>query len=185
MPIESSHSPSLNTQLTRKDKWSLSSRIFHWGSVLLLLITWLLIFFRDSGEGYTFINLHKAFGVSLLLWMVARFINRFVTRDPVPIAMSKWQKGVSHFVHFALYLLLFAMPIAGILMSMYGGHGVSMFGLFEIPPLVETNRSTARFFNDVHVDILWPMIVLFTAIHVGGALFHQFVQKDNLLARMK
>ena len=117
--------------------------------------------------------------------MVARLINRFVTKDPTPIAMSKWQKGMSHFVHFALYLSLFAMPIAGILMSMYGGHGISMFGLFKIPPLVETNRSTARFFNDIHVDILWPMIVLFTAIHIGGALFHQFVQKDNLIARMK
>ncbi|WP_230658003.1 cytochrome b [Psychrobacter sp. I-STPA10] len=170
---------------TAKDKWSISSRIFHWGSVVLLFITWLMIFFRDYGEGYTFINLHKAFGVSLLLWMLARLCNRFVSKDPKPAIMPNWQKGMAHFTHFSLYLLLIAMPIAGLLMSMYGGHGVSIFGLFEIPTLVETNRSTARFFNDIHVDIIWPLIVLFTGIHIAGALYHQFVQKDNLINRMK
>lgn len=175
----------LSNTTVDQNRWSLSSRIFHWGSVLLLAITWLMICLREYGEGYTFIDLHKAFGVSLLFWMLARLCNRFVTKDPKPVSMAGWQKAVAHFTHFALYLLLLAMPIAGVLMSMYGGHGVSMFGLFEIPTMVETNRSTARFFNDMHVDIIWPLILLFTAMHIVGALYHQFVQKDNLINRMK
>lgn len=183
--LSGSHKSPQYSKLSTQDKWSLSSRIFHWGSVLLLVVTWLMIFLRESGEGYTFINLHKAFGVSLLFWMLARLCNRFVTKAPAPVRMPSWQKGISHFTHFALYVLLLAMPIVGILMSMYGGHGISMFGLFEIPSLVETNRSHARFFNDIHVDIIWPLILLFTGIHIAAALYHQFVQKDDLINRMK
>lgn len=190
MPVDENQSqPSTPANLlktkSKQNKWSLSSRIFHWGGVVLLITTWLMIFLREYGEGSTFIDLHKAFGVSMLLWMLARLCNRFITKAPPSVPMPKWQTGISHLTHFALYALLIAMPIAGLLMTMYGGHGVSVFGLFDIPPLVETNRSTARFFNDIHVDIIWNLILLFTAMHVIGALYHQFVQKDNLLSRMK
>ncbi|WP_353511618.1 cytochrome b/b6 domain-containing protein [Psychrobacter sp. JCM 18903] len=43
----------------------------------------------------------------------------------------------------------------------------------------------ARFYNDLHTDIIWPTIIAFTLIHIGAALYHQFVKKDNLIARIK
>lgn len=166
-------------------KWSISSRLFHWGSVLLLVITWAMIALNQNLEGNQYIALHKAFGVSLLFWMIARVINRLVTRSPAPLSMPKWQAMIAHLTHFALYGLLIAMPIAGVLMSVYGGRAVSVFGLFSIPVFVTPDRSMARFFNDLHVDIIWPMIIVFTLLHIGGALYHQLVIKDNLIGRMK
>lgn len=168
-----------------RDKWSAVSRVFHWGSVLLLVITWVMIVIHDNVEGNQFINLHKAFGISLLLWMVARIISRLLTKAPEPIAMPKWQTFIAHLTHFALYALLIAMPVAGLLMSVYGGRAVSMFGLFDIPVFLTPDRGMARYFNDLHTDIIWPMIIVFTLLHVGGALYHQFVVKDNLMSRMK
>jgi len=76
------------------------------------------------------------------------------------------------------------MPIVGLLMSVYGGRPVNMFGLFEIPVFVTPDRSTARFYNDLPTNIIWPMIIIFTIAHVGGALYHQFIKKDNLIKRM-
>jgi cytochrome b561 len=166
-------------------KWSLSSRIFHWVSAILLLVTWLLMVLYGYTDSKLYIGLHKAFGISVLFWMVARVINRVFTKVPPAVLMPKWQIVISQLTHFALYAILIAMPIVGLLMSVYGGRPVDMFGLFEIPVFVTPDRSAARFYNDLHTDIIWPMIVVFTLTHIGAALFHQFIKKDNLIGRMK
>ncbi len=164
-------------------KWSLSSRIFHWISALLLLITWVMILLHDNLDSNTYIGFHKAFGISLLFWMIARVINRLFTKAPPPLAMPKWQ--LLALSHFALYAILIAMPLAGLLMSVYGGRPVDIFGLFQIPVFVTPDRSLARFYNDLHTDIIWPMIIGFTVLHIGAALYHQFIKKDHLMSRMK
>lgn len=169
-------------------KWSATSRLFHWGSVILLIVTWAMITLNNNSDSNVdYMMLHKSFGASLLFWMIARFINRIFTKAPPPVTNNEplWQTAIAHLTHWALYALLFAMPIAGILMSVYGGRPVSVFGLFEIPVFVEINRSSARFYNDLHTGVIWPLILLFTAMHIGAALFHQFIKKDNLLARMR
>lgn len=166
-------------------KWSVSSRIFHWISAVLLLVTWLMILLYDNLDSSLYIGLHKSFGISLLFWMIARVINRAVTKAPPSIAMPKWQLLLSQLSHFGLYALLIAMPMAGLLMSVYGGRPVDIFGLFQIPVFVTPDRDLARFYNDLHTNIIWPTIIAFTLIHIAAALYHQFVKKDNLMARMK
>lgn len=166
-------------------KWPAISRLFHWVSAVLLVVTWLLMFIYQNTDDKFYIGLHKAFGVSLLFWMIARVINRLFVKAPPPVPMPQWQIWISRVNHFALYALLIAMPVAGLLMSIYGGRAVDMFGLFQIPVFLTPDRSAARFYNDLHTDIIWPMIIAFTLLHVGAALYHQFIKKDNLMARMK
>ena len=166
-------------------KWSVSSRIFHWISAVLLLITWIMMLLNNNLDSNIYIGLHKAFGVSLLFWMIARVINRVFTKAPPPISMPKWQLLSSHLSHFGLYALLIAMPTVGLLMTVYGGRPVDIFGLFQIPVFVTPDRTLARFYNNLHTDVIWQAIIAFTAVHISAALYHQFVKKDNLIARMK
>ena len=175
----------MNNFASAVQKWPVSSRIFHWISAVLLLITWGMILLSENMGGSTYISLHKAFGLSLLCWMIARVINRLFTKSPPAMPGPKWQTGLSHLTHFALYATLIAMPIAGLLMTVYGGRPVDIFGLFQIPVFVTPDRGTARFYNDLHTNIIWPMIIAFTLLHIGAALYHQFIKKDNLIARMK
>lgn len=172
----------LNSNSTR---WSIASRVFHWVSAILLLIIWVMIVLYDNLESNIYISLHKAFGISLLFWMLARVINRVFTKAPPVPVMPKWQMLISQLSHFILYALLIAMPLAGLMMSVYGGRPVNIFGLFQIPVFVTPDRGLARLYNDWHTDILWPTIIAFTVLHIGAALYHQFVKKDNLLARMR
>jgi cytochrome b561 len=65
--------------------------------------------------------------------------------------------------HVALYVLMLALPITGLL-AWYGG----------VTALAQPHGEILKL-------LLWVMIVL----HVGAALYHQFVLKDNLLARMR
>ncbi|WP_299186958.1 cytochrome b [uncultured Psychrobacter sp.] len=166
-------------------KWSASSRLFHWVSAVLLVVTWIMMFLHNNSDSNIYIGLHKSFGISLLFWMIARVINRLFIKAPPPVPMPKWQLLMSQLSHFALYALLIAMPLAGLLMSVYGGRPVDIFGLFQIPVFVSPDRGLARFYNDLHTDIIWPMIIAFTLIHIGAALHHQFIKKDSLIARMK
>lgn len=93
-------------------KWPISSRIFHWISAVLLLITWLLILMYQNTDQELYIHLHKAFGLSILFWMLARGLNRLLIKAPADVVMPLWQKKISHLTHFALYAILIAMPIA-------------------------------------------------------------------------
>ncbi len=168
----------MNTLTTQK--YSLATRIFHWLGALFLLIPVILI---NMGDDY--IGLHKAVGVSFLIWTVLRILNRFISKAPAPVPMPKWQTAVSHLTHLALYLAMLAMPISGLLMSMYGGRSTSVFGLFEIAPMVSPDRGMARFFNEVHEDVIFVGLIALIVAHVGAALYHQFVMKDNIISRMK
>lgn len=169
----------------RVKKWPISSRIFHWLSAILLLVTWVLMVLYQYTDSDLYIDLHKAFGISVLCWMIARIFNRVFTKAPPQVAMPKWQAIISKLNHFALYAILIAMPVAGLLMSVYGGRPVDIFGLFQIPVFVTPDRTSARFYNDLHTTIIWPMIVVFTLLHIGAALYHHYILKDKLINRMK
>lgn len=175
----------LNHNIIPIQKWALSSRIFHWVSVVLLLVTWGMIVLNENADSFTYIKLHKAFGLSLLCWMVGRVINRLVTKAPPDVPMPKAQTIIAHLTHLVLYSLLFAMPIAGFMLSMYGDHSVSMFGLFEIPVLVTPDDEQAQFFENLHTKIIWTLLLVFSGLHIAGALYHQIVKKDKLINRMK
>lgn len=165
---------------TAPTKYTLATRIFHWVGALLIVGAWVAI-----EQGDEFISLHKSIGVSFLIWTMLRIINRFVSKAPPHPPMPKWQVGVAHLTHLGLYLSMLAMPITGILMSMYNGYGVGVFGLFEIAPLVSPDRATARLLGNMHEDVVFVALVALVVAHVGGALYHQFIMKDNLIARMK
>lgn len=166
-------------------KWSIASRIFHWISVLLLIITWAMIELNDDATTNTFFDLHKAFGLSLLFWTLARLINRFFSKTPYTLPMPKWQTAIAHLTHIALYGLLIAMPLAGWFTVMYEGEGVSLFGLFDMPIIVAQDSDKANLFEKIHKDILWTLLLVFSGLHVLGALYHQFIKKDHILSRMR
>lgn len=161
-------------------KYTLATRIFHWVGALLIVGAWVAI---EQGEDY--ISLHKSLGASFLIWTLLRIANRFITKAPPHPPMPKWQVGVAHLTHLGLYLAMLAMPLTGMLMSMYGGRGVSIFGLITIPSMVGIDRDMSKLMNGIHTGALFYVLGFLVVAHVGGALYHQFVMKDNLIARMK
>lgn len=170
----------MNTANQYHEKFSIATRVFHWLGALLILAAIISI---NMGDDY--IDLHKSIGASFLIWTLLRVINRLVTKTPAYLPMPKWQVAVSHLTHLGLYLTMLAMPITGVLMSMYAGRGVDVFGVFSIPALMSPDRDMARFFNNLHTEIVLPVLLVLIFAHVGAALYHQFIVKDNLMTRMK
>jgi cytochrome b561 len=55
------------------------------------------------------------------------------------------------------------------------GHAVSVYGLFSLDPSGSRNRSLAGGAHLLHTEIIPWLIVALVALHVAGALYHQFV----------
>lgn len=172
--------PAKSQPTQRTDKHSLFTRIFHWVGALLIIVAFISI---NMGDEY--ISLHKSIGASFFIWTVLRIINRFITKTPPHPPMPKWQTAIAHLTHLGLYVAMLAMPITGMLMSMYGGRGVSVFGLFGLPSVVGIDRQMTKVMNGLHTGAVFYVLVFLVIAHVGGALYHQFVMKDNLISRMK
>jgi cytochrome b561 len=78
---------------------------------------------------------------------------------------------------------MLSMPISGILMSYFGGYDVSVFGLFIIPAAIDKFPQLAGLFHQIHVLGIWAFITVIV-LHVGAALYHHFIRRDNVLMRM-
>ena len=118
-----------------------------------------------------------------LALVVARMVWKLVTRSPAPLAgLSKLQIWVSKLTHAMLYALMLGMPLMGWVMSSAGGYPVKVFGL-EIPAIVEKNPELGKLANQLH-ELGGYVLIGLILLHIGAAIYHQFIRKDGLLARM-
>lgn len=169
-------------------RWPLAVRVFHWLSIVFLLLVFSMIFLHENtdGAGGLYISLHKAFGICFFFWISARLANRMLhkSQQPKPVVAPRWQQLTASLVHSLLYVVLLMMPMTGFLMTQFGGRATNMFGLFEIPLMVLPDREIGRLLNQLHTDLIWTALVLLTLSHVGAALYHHVVKKDATLKRM-
>ncbi len=127
---------------------------------------------------------HKEFGILVLMLASLRLGWRLANITPrYPDTMPWWQKGLAHSLHWLLYGFLFAMPITGYLLSCAAGFAPSFFGLFVVPPIIAPDDALASLFGTIHQWLAYSLIVLLCG-HIGAALEHHFVEKDNILRRM-
>ena len=57
------------------------------------------------------------------------------------------------------------------------------FGLFRVPQFTSTNKANADFYEDWHIYGAYLLIAL-VVIHILAALYHHFVKRDRVTARM-
>lgn len=173
-----------NTQ----DSYGSVTKTLHW--LIALLVVGMLIFgfwlgfIPDGPQKGQLIGLHKSIGATILLLMVVRLWWRFVNPQPLlPITVPPWEQMAARSVHFLLYLVLFAMPITGWVMSSLGTHPVIFWGLFNITLPLAKNKVWSEYFFNAHAVIAWIIIGLLV-LHVGAGLKHHFIEKNNVLKRM-
>ena len=135
------------------------------------------------------INWHKWAGVTILALSLLRLVWRLTHRPPalparIERAMPAWQRAAHHGTHHLMYLLFFAVPLLGWAYSSAKGFPVVWFGVLPLPDLVTPDPALAESIKPLHGLAAWGLIGL-VALHVGAALKHQFIDRDNLLARMR
>jgi cytochrome b561 len=171
--------------------YSAGARHFHWiTAAFVFALVPVGIVMSERAEANIFDSLtntlyswHKLGGFVLLWIVVARLAYRFSKGAPADEpTLEPWQKAVSHLTHWGMYGLLLAVPVLGwIAVSLYPALGIP--GGFNLPALVSPDQKMSETVFKLHKAgaILLALAVL---AHVGAALFHHVIRKDNVLRRM-
>lgn len=163
-------------------------KLFHWLMATmiigLLAVGYIMHGMETSPQKFELYALHKATGAVLLALVAVRLLARFgLGVPPLPDHMPAWQRHAANMSHWALYVLMIAMPLSGWMMSSASGFPVSVYGLFVLPDLIGPNHDVAEFLEETH-ELLAVAIIAIASVHALAGLFHHFVQKDNVLRRM-
>ncbi|MDH3644239.1 MAG: cytochrome b, partial [Gammaproteobacteria bacterium] len=127
---------------------------------------------------------HKSVGITVLALAIVRLGWRWASTVPdLPAAMPRWQVRASKLTHWLLYLLIFALPVSGWLMSSASAYTVSWFNLVELPDLVSPDETLKEQLVSLHHLLATTLFVLATG-HLIAALKHHFLDRDTVLARM-
>lgn len=165
-----------------------TTRLLHWLTASLMLLVFVLAFSIDlatSRASHTvFLQLHRSVGLTVWVLTMARLVWRNLAKYPNwPSDMSQTMRVAAMASEYALYALLLAQPILGLLQTSARGDHVDLFFIGQLPALIEKNRPLARQLLTVHEAIGFSLLGLIT-VHVAAALFHHLWRRDDTLTAM-
>jgi cytochrome b561 len=127
---------------------------------------------------------HKSLGMLILVLMAARLVWRLSGVAPaLPADTRSLERLAAHLSHFALYLMLFLLPLSGWIVNSAANVPFRIFWLIPIPPIVEPEKALADGAARAHAS-LCVLLVLLLIVHVGAALRHHFLKHNDVLVRM-
>jgi cytochrome b561/polyisoprenoid-binding protein YceI len=170
------------------DRWGAVSQLLHWVIVALIAaqaalgLTGLML--PIGMEKLAVFARHKSVGITILGLAALRLLWRWLNpTPPLPSNLKPHERFLAHFTHVALYVLLFAMPLTGWMMSSAHGFPVSWFNLYQLPDLVPKSEPLFDALVITHAALAISLAVIVT-LHIAGALKHHYVLKDDTLRRM-
>ena len=169
-------------------RYSLSHRILHWVMALAILssipIGIVMGRVAPSQMQNNLYDLHKSLGVLVLALALLRVFMKKTQGVPAPASgLPLWQVKLSTSVHHALYMLMIVVPALGFVANSYYGAAIPFFCLFSIPTFTPHNEAIAGtiFTFHVYLAILFGILLV---LHIGGALYHRYIRKDDVFHRM-
>ena len=129
-------------------------------------------------------DLHRSVGAVILTLTAIRLLWRLFVPAPALVpGLPQWQQHAARFTHYALYVLLFAVPLMGWAGTSAFGATIRVFDLFALPSILAKDRELAEVLLDAHVALAVTLCVL-VALHIAAALHHHFIREDATLRRM-
>src|SRR5262245_2553893 len=169
-------------------RWGHVAQFLHW-LIVALIITQVILanIAEDLPLGVKKLAMyarHKSVGITILALAVIRLLWRWANPTPaLPSTLKPYERTLAGLTHFGLYLLLFAMPLTGWMMTSARGFPVSWFGFFQLPDFVPKNDALYNAMKETHDTLALALFAIVT-LHVVAALKHHFVLKDDVLRRM-
>ena len=180
------------------NRYTRTAMLLHWLVAVLiignLVLVWTISSLPDA-QVRPAIDLHKSIGITVLGLAILRLLWRFAHRPPaLPRSYPRLEKAGAHAAHLMLYLLIFGLPISGWIHDSAfkdaAAHPLVLFGVipwFRIGAIAHLDPATKErvhaFWYSVHASLAYVLYALL-ALHVLGALKHQFVDKEAEFGRI-
>jgi len=168
-------------------RWGSVAQFLHWLIVVLIVIQVALALTAEQLHGMAKLATlarHKSVGITILMLAVVRLLWRLGNTTPtLPLDLQPYERVLAHFTHIALYVLIFALPLSGWIVTSARGFPASWFNLFQLPDLVAKNQPLYEAMKETHEALAWTLGAVAT-LHLLAAFKHHFILKDNVLRRM-
>lgn len=162
------------------------TQTFHWGVALMVIAIYAIGLGREAlpkGDARTMLlGLHMSLGIALMAALALRLSWRLFAPSVEPVPMNEGARLAARLAHLGLYGLLVAVPLFGLFGAWLKGRTVGVFGL-TMPPPFSLDRTAAKWLEEAH-EISANALIALAALHAFAALAHQFIAKDQVLARM-
>jgi cytochrome b561 len=164
-------------------------RRLHWLNAILALITILVAWGiigapRHSDARTWLITLHGSLGIVILIVMMIWAGWRLRHASPSLRPALTWVEVVlARGTQMAIALLFVLMPVSGYVSLAAAGKAVSLFGVIPLPSLAPDSGRLSQAAIALHL-LGEFLIYALVAFHIGAALLHGFVRRDDILWRM-
>lgn len=187
-------------------RYTLTAAALHWATAALLLLNialggWMSGAIEQEGSraaAIEWFQVHKSIGLTVLGLTLLRILWRLAHKPPpFPPQMRGYERFLARATHLLFYVALLAIPLSGWLYASTQWRGDAplsvptlYFGLFEVPHIggLATAPDAVRerwsgMALGAHAWLAWGTLAL-TGLHLGAAVKHQVVDRDDLIRRM-
>ena len=190
--------PPPDARLTTEQRYGRVAVVLHWAIAVLIIVNVALGLSADwlPDEWVRgVIDAHKSTGITVLGLVLLRVLWRIGHRPPtLPAGYARWERALSYAVHGLLYALMIMLPLSGWLHDSAwkdaATHPMHWYGLLPFPRIgvvMSLEPALKERLHDVfglmHTVLGYVLYVLL-ALHIGGALKHQWFDKERELQRM-
>jgi cytochrome b561 len=178
----------LHSGAMTRPAYSVGARLLHWITAVLILLMIPLGFVIANDWGGPLqdwlYDLHRSIGAVLIPIVLLRLL-AWWARPPaeLPHDIPPLQRHAARVTHVCLYVLLLVQPLVGWMATSAFRAPISVFGLFELPPICAENRAVSEQLFFAHA-VLGATLCALVAAHIAAALYHHFVRRDRVLMRM-
>jgi cytochrome b561 len=185
-------------RMTISSRYTTPAIVLHWVIAVLMVANVLLVLSTDlfpQAAERPMIDLHKSLGITVLGLAAMRLLWRLTHKPPaLPASYAPWERIAAHAAHWVLYGLIFLLPLSGWVHDSAWkdapSHPLKLFWVipwFRFSALTHLDPATKErmhdFFFQVHTSLGYVLYAMF-AVHVAGALKHQFIDREPELQRM-
>jgi cytochrome b561 len=172
--------------VTTPAQYPVRTRLLHWLTAVLIFSMLLIGFAMVSSLGSyaTLRSVHMTLGVTVLVIVVLRVVNRFTHRVPkLPDTVGWLEHKLVLGSELMLYALMLAQPLVGWAMVSATGKPVVIFGSLNLPRIAPFNADLYFILRQTHSLLAYALVVVIAA-HVSAVLLHTLTLRDGMLSRM-
>jgi cytochrome b561 len=171
---------------TDQQRFPTLMRLLHWlmAAMVLAMLGIGVAMVASLGDYHRLVSLHRPLGISILILVVIRFVNRCLSNlPPFPATMSLEERRAAHASEILLYTLLFVEPLVGWGMLSAARYPIVMFGSLHLFPILPHSVMLYAALRRTHTFLAYLLFLAFVA-HFGAVLFHTLIVRDGMLSRM-
>ena len=168
-------------------RFTVLQRLLHWVMAVCILA---MLFIGVGMEStvmpkyLTLVSIHKPLGVAILVLALIRLALRLRYGAPaLPADLPQPMKLAAVGSHYALYALMFVMPLLGWGMLSAGAYPVVLYAGWHLPAILPQSDSLHTLLWNAHFYLAFAFFALIL-LHMAAALFHALVRRDGVFQTM-